>query len=266
MRCFGKPPKMRKDIASARAGARGRSGFTLIELLVVIAIIAILAALLLPALAAAKERAQAIRCTSNFRQIGLALSLYVYDSNDDMPSALNFGVPANDVTAAAASVPDTWLYGGVAKLLALASPPVLWCPSDTHTPAASASPPADADETSACFRYLVWQQSCQMSNLKLSLFGQPSAEVVYHERNDNHYQRLLPPFTSQPCVIAVAADGHAQKWQVIFRQNRAEHYYDANWCKRRLKSAAGVMCVTRRFKSAASSLTMKHVSHYERLD
>ena len=37
-------------------------------------------------------------------------------------------------------------------------------------------------------------------------------------------------------------------------------------CKRRLKSAAGVMCVTRRFKSAASSLTMKHVSQYERLD
>jgi hypothetical protein len=37
-------------------------------------------------------------------------------------------------------------------------------------------------------------------------------------------------------------------------------------CKRRLKSAAGVMCVTRRFKSAASSITMKHVSQYERLD
>jgi nucleotidyltransferase/DNA polymerase involved in DNA repair len=46
----------------------------------------------------------------------------------------------------------------------------------------------------------------------------------------------------------------------------AEYIKGIGDCKRRLKSAAGVMCVTRRFKSAASSLTMKHVSQYERLD
>jgi prepilin-type N-terminal cleavage/methylation domain-containing protein len=67
------------------ATCRGANGFTLIELLVVIAVIAILAALLLPALAKAKEQAILVKCKSNERQQLLALTMYAHDNKDFLP-------------------------------------------------------------------------------------------------------------------------------------------------------------------------------------
>jgi prepilin-type N-terminal cleavage/methylation domain-containing protein/prepilin-type processing-associated H-X9-DG protein len=93
-----------------------RSAFTLIELLVVVAIIAILAAILFPVFAQAREKARQATCTSNMKQLGQVMMMYVQDHDEryaptDYPSADQMGHWANLMIPYLGQGPQIWPGG-----------------------------------------------------------------------------------------------------------------------------------------------------------
>jgi prepilin-type N-terminal cleavage/methylation domain-containing protein len=123
-----------------------KSAFTLIELLVVIAIIAILAAMLLPALAAAKRKAQKINCVNNLKEVGLAFRVWEGDNGDKYPMAVSSASGgASEYVAhagpAVAGTPATTAEnpGMVFMMMSneLGTAKILYCTSDNYHSTAS---------------------------------------------------------------------------------------------------------------------------------
>ncbi len=115
-----------------------KKAFTLIELLVVIAIIAILAALLLPALAAAKRKAQRIGCVNDLKQVGLAFRLWEGDNADKYPMAVSTvknGAQELIYSSAFNTPGAAYNECSVFTVMSneLSTPKILYCPSDNGT-------------------------------------------------------------------------------------------------------------------------------------
>lgn len=162
-----------------------RKAFTLVELLVVIAVIAVLAALLLPALAKAKEESQRTACLSNLKQLGVAFQLYLDDELDHFPDqrSLKNSLPGGFRPWTSWPPSDPRSGWGPSVLEDYGAHDVLWaCGAAPHTAAGSAPQVVQATSTATNevpSRYWAWRFDSPDDPVGLEDFwGKTEAQAV----------------------------------------------------------------------------------------
>ncbi len=217
---------------------KSRRAFTLIELLVVIAIIAILAAMLLPALASAKQRAWTITCNSNLHQISLGTKMFADDNGGRYPLS-GGAIPWNTVNADAPT--NAWMQQIFAYTQ---STNIYRCPSNKLLPSAAQSRFNYFNGVRAAFVAAGYQTAAVEEKRILS----PAAFVACGDTLDFEPDDADKDDYTQNCVGGPANGIPWEEWQahskgqnILFADGHSKWYkgYDTNEMTFRYDSMSG---------------------------